>query len=45
MYSGINNGYAGDLTPPPDKMVAIPQTIYSDIFSWMKSLIFLFNFH
>ena len=28
---------------PLDKMAAIPQTIYSDAFSWMKSFVFLFQ--
>ena len=28
-----------------DKMAAISQTIFSDAFSWMKSLVFFFKFH
>ena len=30
---------------PMDKMAAISQTIYSDAFSWMKSLVFWLKFH
>ena len=30
---------------PLDKMAAISQTIFSDVFSWMKSLIFWLKFH
>ena len=31
--------------PPLDKMAAISQTIYSDAFPWMKSLLFWLKFH
>ena len=31
-------------SPPPDKMAAISQTIFSDAFSWLKSFVFWLNF-
>ena len=35
-----------ELTHPPlDKMAAISQTTFSGAFSWMKSLVFWFEFH
>ena len=32
-------------SPWTDKMAAISQTIFSDEFSWLKSFVFLFQFH
>ena len=42
----IGSEYSETLTHPPlDKMAAISQTIFSDAFSWMKSLLFWSKFH
>ena len=30
---------------PLDNIVAILQTIFSDVFCWMKSFVFLYNFY
>ena len=44
-FGGISYFITTPPPPPPDKMAAISQTMCSDAFSWMKSLIFLLKCH